>query len=74
MTTVTATRFRIGDRVQRREDVYDQTSPMLRGVVTDVYSRQYASGFYPELYEVQWDGRVGTDYGFLPHGLKPEGW
>jgi hypothetical protein len=73
MATTKPARFDIGDRVQRLEDVYDQASPLLRGAVTDVYSRYYeVGGFYPELYEVQWDGRDGTDYGFLPHGLEPE--
>ncbi len=62
-------KFHVGDRVERLEDVYDQTSLLLHGEVIEVYS--YTSqrfGFYPEMYKVKWDNEK-IEKGFLPHGL-----
>lgn len=63
-------RFRVGDRVCRREHVYDETSRLMTGTVTRRYAEQSKyHGFYPELYSVCWaDGSVGRAY--LPHGLE----
>lgn len=62
-------KWRIGDRVCRNTDVYDQSSSLLCGTVINRYS-DYTSRFgpYPELYEVEWDGGI-RQRGFLPHGL-----
>ena len=62
-------KFKKGDRVQRKIDVFDDKSPLKYGTVSLRYSKQHKSlSFYPELYRVDWDnGSVGTAY--LPHGL-----
>jgi hypothetical protein len=63
-------KFKTGDLVCRRRDVFDDHSPFMFGTVTEVYS-DYDSpyGPYPELYEVTWDGgKVVRSY--LPHGLN----
>lgn len=71
-------RFHAGDKVKRRENVFDNDSPMLHGVVTRVYSihESYYPGFpdipthaEPELYEVTWY-ESGRSTGYLPHGLE----
>lgn len=62
-------KFKVGDRVTRRTDVFDQKSELLRGVILKVYSQDK----YDELYAVQWDGHeFGDERNFLPHGLDPE--
>lgn len=62
-------RWKVGDRVCRHEDVYDRSSGLLCGTVIRVYS-DFESEFgpYRELYEVEWDGWI-RQCGFLPHGL-----
>ena len=65
-------KFRIGDRVQRRIDIYGENSKMKLGTIIDAYSLTHPGlgRHYPELYQVQWDdGKV--DAGFLPYGLEP---
>lgn len=63
--------WRIGDRVSRRIDVYDESSRLLTGTVVDAYSDHDSRfGSYPELYEVEWDGGR-RERGFLRHGLAP---
>ena len=63
-------RWNVGDRVCRREDVYDESSHLMVGTVIDRYS-DFTSRFgpYPELYAVEWDGWI-RQRGFLPHGLN----
>lgn len=65
-------RFQINERVQRLKDVYNQRSEMQHGKIHRVYS--YTSerfGYYPEMYDVQWDaGKI--EVRFLPHGLNKE--
>jgi hypothetical protein len=64
-------KFRLGALVRRRVDVYSDDSPWLHGVVTRVYQEQGSFGYYPELYEVTWDGGRVID-GYLPHGLDSD--
>lgn len=65
-------KFNVGDRVQRLANVYANGGLMLRGRVTKRYDHMSPRyGYYPELYEVEWDGG-GVVKGFLPHGLDPE--
>lgn len=73
-------KFQYGDRVVRREDVFNPNSPLKRGTITCVYGRHFyceLSGGevmdwnYDEMYDVVWDsGKV--EKGFLPHGLDAE--
>jgi len=67
-------KFKVGDRVVRHEDVYDQSSRLMHGVVSrryDKYNPKY--GNYPELYDVQWEYPVTKfSHGYLPHGLHQE--
>lgn len=66
------TKFKVGDRVVRRADVYDPMSPLRHGAVIRVYSRYGTQhGDYPELYNVQWDDGE-EERAFLPHGLDLE--
>ena len=69
-------RFKLGDRVKRRRNVYKSKSSMMYGTVIEVYSEPkevYSGGDlvlgpYPELYGVKWDH--GMIYrGYLPYGL-----
>ena len=63
-------RFEVGDRVQRRKDVFDNESPMLHGCVVKAYSRWGTRfGDYPELFDVRWDGVKAVEHGFLPNGI-----
>lgn len=72
---VLAPSWNVGDRVQRRFDVYDYDSPFQHGAVALRYSitdtgSEYSQG-YPEIYAVRWDdGRF--EKGFLAHGLDKE--
>ncbi len=62
----------VGDRVQRRLDVFEDESEMRHGEVTRRYSG-YSNrfGYYAELYDVRWDdGR--EQHAFLSHGLEAE--
>lgn len=67
--------WNVGDRVQRRLDVYDDSSAVRHGRVALRYSiinigSEYSQD-YPEVYAVQWDdGRF--EKGFLAHGLDKE--
>jgi len=67
-------RFQINERVQRLKDVFNQRSVMQHGKIQRVYSytsKTLAHGYYPEMYDVQWDsGKI--ENGFLPHGLDKE--
>ena len=64
-------KFKIGDRVTRRKDVYNQKSPLMHGVVTKVYY-VYPDRTYPALYDVKWDGeKVGE--ACLPRDIDREG-
>lgn len=65
-------KFNVGDRVTRRENVYDSSSNLMRGSVVRVYAIQNTKfGPYPELYEVRWDNG-SVKGGYLPHGLDKE--
>jgi hypothetical protein len=68
---VASPRFHAGDRVTRERDVYNQRSPLMHGTVTKVYAMRGHFGYYPEMYEVEWD-HDGRRPGYLPHGLDPE--
>lgn len=78
LPTSTTTRFKVGSRVVRRENVFDDTSPVMHGSVARVYEHKAthklpsgAYDFYPEVYTVRWDSGKEHD-GFLPHGLELE--
>ncbi len=59
----------VGDRVQRRLDVFEGKSEMRHGVVTRRYSGYSATcSYYSELYDVRWDG-WSEQHGFLSHDL-----
>ena len=69
-------KFRVGDRVQRRQDVFKDDSPMMHGTVIEVYQksvhREGGDFHYDELYGVEWDAPESrVERGFLPHGLEP---
>lgn len=72
------TKFNLGDRVTRLENVYDDKSKMMHGKISRVYDKDTIFGFYPELYEVIWDHKLTTwnnqlvRGGYLPHGLDHE--
>jgi hypothetical protein len=61
--------LKIGDRVRRRIDVYNDNSNYKTGTVTKKYSKTTQFGFYPEIYEVLWDNDR-TKKGYLKHGLE----
>ena len=70
--------WNVGDRVQRRLDVYDDSSAVRHGRVALRYSiwdnrpqLDTYHGDYPEVYAVQWDGGQ-FEKGFLAHGLDKE--
>ncbi len=69
--------WNVGDRIQRRTDVYDDASAVRHGVVVFRYSiwdnaiDDFYHGDYPEVYAVQWDSDR-FEKGFLPHGLDKE--
>lgn len=64
-------KFRVGDRVERREDVCDPKSRLRTGTIIERYSERTQWGYYPELYAVEWDDKPGIERAFLPHGLEP---
>jgi len=65
-------KFKVGDGIKRRSDVFDDKSPYLKGEIVRVYSDIYSiHGYYPELYEVEWHNADRIEKGFLPHGLEP---
>jgi ribosomal protein L21E len=67
--------FKIGDRVKRDETnliINWSSHKVLHGTVSRVYSEQGMFGFYPELYEVNWDDGDKYNKGCLPHGLELE--
>ena len=72
----------IGDRVQRRANIWDSNSPVFRrGKIVLRYSTMISlydnrvgdprKGDYPEVYAVLWDSGV-CEKGLLPHGLERE--
>lgn len=70
-------KFKIGDRVIRRADVYDLNSLLLHGEVVACYSQKVSDLITDvelwdeELYAVQWDGGK-IQRGFFSHGLDAE--
>lgn len=72
--------FLPGDRVKRREDVFDSNSPMMHGTIDHVYGRRFHCTLSDgevmdwvdgELYAVSWDnGKFGE--AFFAHGLDRE--
>lgn len=64
-------KHKVGDRVYRPQDVYVTDSPMMSGLVTEVYDATFNYGagpvYYPELYKVLWDH--GKKSSYLPHGI-----
>jgi hypothetical protein len=68
--------FKVGDRVVRKENVYEENSRILHGTVTRCYAETYPGcrddppRHYPELYEVKWDEKPEPEKGFLSHGLR----
>jgi len=77
-------RFQVGDRVIRRQDVFDDRSPFMHGEVTERYSYTSESVkdmngngiHYAEVYCVCWDkhllGRNVERRGYLRNGIGPE--
>lgn len=66
-------KFSVGDRVCRLEEVYDESSRLMHGTITNVYAMtsEYTRIKYDEVYEVQWDHKPDcVESGFLPHGLQ----
>lgn len=66
--------FKVGDLVYRPKDVYDDESPIMKGVVVNVRYNippgPYVEGpSYPVLIDVEWDGDNRISYGYLPHGI-----
>jgi hypothetical protein len=60
--------WKIGDRVQRRVDVFDEKSRLLRGMVTSVKADEPHFVYY-----VQWDGEEPEPkHGYFWFGLSPE--
>lgn len=64
-------KFKVGDRVSRRENVFDEKSQLRTGTVIERYwDLTSRFGPYHELYRVEWDyGRIQG--AFLPHELDP---
>jgi hypothetical protein len=64
-------RFTHADRVRRRVDVFDDSSPYRHGAIVNRYAKRSFLGWWDnELYAVLWDD--GTyEEGFFPHGLSP---
>jgi hypothetical protein len=58
--------WKIGDRVQRREDVFDDRSKWMHGQVVDI---RRIDG-RPEI-RVKWDERELIQ-AYLSHGIQPE--
>lgn len=67
------TKFEEGDRVIRRENVYDPRSPLMHGTVVEIYESWGLGGYHSEVYKVRWDGSTEIREGYLPHGLHLEG-
>ncbi len=67
-------KFKVGDRVRRLRDVFQDNGDYLVGEVVEVYSgiaSKVLGGFkYDELYAVHWDGSDEIRYSYLPHGLE----
>jgi len=60
--------WKVGDRVQRRVDVFDEKSRLLRGMVIAV--KPAAPHFS---YIVQWDGETSEpQHGYFWFGISPE--
>ena len=65
-----ASKFNVGDKVKRLQNIYKPRSRLVHGIVTEVYERTDRFGHYPELYRVKWnDPAYGNQQSFLPHGL-----
>lgn len=68
--------FRIGDRVVRHVDVYDERSTLRHGLVVDRYGQRTRYGgtnqIDPELYAVRWDDTGVIERGYFRHGLDLE--
>ncbi len=70
-TEILAGRWKVGDRVIRRANVFDKLSCVRHGTVVRAYNQTGCQfGPYPEIYDVAWDDRI--EHGFLPHGLDRE--
>lgn len=64
-------KFHIGDRVVRPENVDDENSPIRVGVVARVYADVGYDGYhYDEVYEVRWSDDDKLRKGYLPHGIR----
>lgn len=70
-------KFKLGDRVKRRRNIYKVKSSMMYGTVIESYSEpekvhcdgDLVLGPYSELYGVKWDHGM-TYRSYLPHGLN----
>jgi hypothetical protein len=67
------TTFEVGDRVKRRENVFNLNSKIMVGTVCRVQTNvppkpPITGGSYKEVYDVYWD-KNGLKRGYLPHGL-----
>lgn len=68
--------WKVGDRVVRHKDVFDDSSPVMHGtvsrVVVNIQPGQLGFKYaYPEIVWVRWDGGR-EEGGYLPHGLGKE--
>ena len=69
MTNQSHWKFKLGQEVQRRKDVYDQNSALMTGIVVRRYEDLNSQfGPYYELYQVLWESSKLSN-GYLPHGL-----
>jgi hypothetical protein len=64
-------KFKLRDRVRRREDVYDNKSKWMYGRICRIYTIDDRFGFNPEVYAVEWEDTGKISEGYLPHGLEP---
>ena len=72
-------KFKLGQRVVRKEDIFAKSSPLMHGTVVRSYSKPLKVlsdgthlGPYNELYDVQWDNYDEVSKEYLPHGISKE--
>lgn len=63
--------FRVGDKVSRPLDIYDEKSKVKFGRVREVrFGHWTAHSYEPVIYDIQWDGEADVSRGYLPHGIN----
>ena len=65
-------KFKVGDKVTRPVDVFENNGLMLTGIVCHgPYCRGYKYlGWYPELYDVLWEQKPKISKGYFCYGLE----